>query len=233
MTRPVDALLLRAGLPPEQGLPLFTAALTHASAEGRPHYERLEYLGDAVLKLVVSEWLYARMPALDEGEMTQVRARCVSDAALARAATALDLGPHLILGASEKKSGGRLKPSILASAFEALIGAVHLVHGPERAAGFLATWLKAEYEAALPSDNQKAAPTLLQEWAQRAHQCLPAYEVAAVEGATPHQPLFEASVTVAGRLLGRATGSSKRIARAQAAEAALGLLQQEGGQLRA
>jgi ribonuclease-3 len=228
MTRPVEALLARAGLPPEEGLPLFTAALTHASAEGRPHYERLEYLGDAVLKLVVSEWLYARTPPLDEGEMTQVRARCVSDAALARAATALDLGPHLILGPSEKKSGGRLKPSILASAFEAVLGAVHLVHGPTQAAAFLEAWLTGEFEAALPTASQKTATTQLQELVQRMHQCLPSYEVVALADATPHQPVFSASVTVAGRLLASATGPSKRTARTHAAEAALRLLQQEG-----
>ncbi|MEB3224024.1 MAG: ribonuclease III [Candidatus Sericytochromatia bacterium] len=227
MTRPVEDLLVRAGLPADQGLPLFTAALTHASAEGQPHYERLEYLGDAVLKLVVSEWLYARTPPLSEGAMTLVRARCVSDAALARAAVALDVGPHLILGASEKKSGGRLKPSILASAFEALIGAVHLVHGPTRAADFLETWLAGEYEAALPEAGRKNPATLLQEWVQRVHQSLPTYEVKALDGAPPHQPEFQATVTVAGQQLAQATGPSKRAARTLAAEAALAALQRK------
>ena len=98
-------------------------ALTHRSAEGQPHYERLEYLGDAVLKLVVSQWLFEREPGKDEGEMTKVRARVVSDETLARVAMRMALGDHLVLGPAEKRSSGRTKVGTLASRLGWRLGA--------------------------------------------------------------------------------------------------------------
>jgi len=221
VTRPIASLLEKAQLPEPHDDPRFQAALTHPSSATRPHYERLEYLGDAVLKLVVSEWLFQRTPPLSEGVMTQVRAQAVSDETLAVAARALDLGPYLILGASEKRSGGREKTSILASAFEALIGAIYEVHGLSIAAQFLKTFLGPEFQRASLSAGRDNYKAVLQEWTQKHHQCLPIYET--LENAThgSHAPVFTVEVVLQGQVLARATGGSKRQASQRAAALAL------------
>ncbi|MEB3197511.1 MAG: ribonuclease III [Candidatus Sericytochromatia bacterium] len=228
MTRPVAPLVERAGLPAPHDDPRYAEALTHPSSDRRPHYERLEYLGDAVLKLVVSEWLFARMPAMSEGSMTQIRAHAVSDETLARVAQALDLGPHLILGTSEKRSQGREKTSILASAFEALIGAAHVVHGPQVAADLLKRWLGPEFDRALAGVDQHNPKALLQEFTQRRWQCLPDYQVEASSEAQAHRMSFQVTVSLAGRELGAGTGNSKRQASQAAAAAAIAALQAAG-----
>lgn len=221
MTRSVAPLLERAGLPPPYDDPRFEAALTHPSSEHRPHYERLEFLGDAVLKLVVSEWLYHHIPALSEGAMTQVRAQTVSDETLALAARSLDLGPHLILGSSEKRTKGREKTSILASAFEALLGAIYEVHGLSTAGQFLKHWLASQFQAALTSGGRDNYKAVLQELTQKNWQCLPTYHVLEEPGMGGHAPTFTVEVTLKGEVLSRAQGGSKRQASQRAAALAL------------
>jgi ribonuclease-3 len=220
MSRPIPELLVKLGLP-EDGTPdMWRQALTHRSAESRPHYERLEFLGDAVLKLVVSQWLYERHPSLDEGDMTKVRARAVSDEALARAAQALDLGAYLILGAAEKRSRGRDKVGILASTFEALLGALYETGGYEAAANFLDVWLATEFADAVRLgglDNHKA---VLQELTQGRYKTLPSYRMVGESG-PEHERIYEIEVLVDGESQGVGRGKSKKSAEQAAAAQAL------------
>ena len=227
MTRPVEALVERLGLPADPPDPRFREALTHPSADARPHYERLEFLGDAVLKLVVSRWLYDRHPGLDEGGMTKVRARTVSDETLARVAVAMDLGPHLILGPAEKRSKGRTKVGILASAFEALLGAVYLTAGEAGADAFLARWLAPELAQSLVlggSENNKA---VLQEHTQGLALGLPTYRLVDTLG-PDHDRRYVVEAAVAGEALGRGEGPSKKAAEQAAAAEALAALRARG-----
>ncbi|MEB3284227.1 MAG: ribonuclease III [Candidatus Sericytochromatia bacterium] len=221
MTQAISSLLERAGLPGPHEDARYSAALTHPSSESRPHYERLEFLGDAVLKLVVSDWLYAQKSPLSEGAMTQVRAQTVSDETLSLAARRLNLGPHLILGTSEKRSGGREKTSILASAFEALLGAIYEIHGLGVAGRFLKEWLSPEFEQALTKKGQDNYKAVLQELTQKKWQCLPTYAVTEEPPAAGRSPLFTVEVSLHGERLAQAQGSSKRQASQRAAELAL------------
>lgn len=220
MTRPVEDLATRLGYDPTVSPELWRQALTHRSAEQRPHYERLEFLGDAVLKLVASEWLFQRFPGLDEGQMTKVRARAVSDEALARAARQLDLGPHIILGAAEKRTSGREKVGILASALEAVLGVVYLAHGYEAASAFLSIWLADEFEAAVRIGGQDNHKAVLQEWTQQRYKSLPVYRLVAESG-PEHDRTYEIEVQVHGKALGVGLGKSKKSAEQAAAARAL------------
>jgi ribonuclease-3 len=220
MTRPVDDLVQRLGFQPGPQPGLWREALTHSSAEERPHYERLEFLGDAVLKLVVSDWLYARYPGMNEGQMSTVRGRAVSDEILARTARELELGPHLILGAAEKRTQGREKVGILASSFEALIAAVYLNHGYPAAATMLDRWLAPEFERSLTLGKLENHKALLQEHTQARLKSLPAYRVVAEEGPV-HDRTYEIEVLVAGEPQGRGRGKSKQAAEQAAAAVAL------------
>jgi ribonuclease-3 len=220
MARPFAELITQLGFDPGAQAAMWQQALTHRSAEGQPHYERLEFLGDAVLKLVVSEWLYEREPGKSEGEMTKVRARVVSDEALARVALRMELGEYLILGPAEKRSRGKTKVGTLASAFEALLGVIYLAHGYEAAVRFLDTWLADEYATSLAVgglDNYKA---LLQELTQGRFKSLPEYRLAAEIG-PEHDRFYDVEVWVAGERRGAGRGRSKKAAEQQAAQEAL------------
>lgn len=227
MTRPVEALVARLGFPADPPDPRFHEALTHPSAEERPHYERLEFLGDAVLKLIVSRWLYDRHPDLAEGGMTKVRARTVSDETLARVAVTMELGPHLILGAAEKRSKGRTKVGILASAFEALLGAVYLIGGEAAADDFLGRWLAPELAESLALGGSENAKAVLQEFTQGARRALPSYYLVEAKG-PDHDRRYVVEVVVAGESLGRGEGTSKKSAEQNAAVEALAALRARG-----
>ena len=220
MARPVLDLVERIGFDRTVAPELWTQALTHKSAESVANYERLEFLGDAVLKLVISQWLYDRAPHMPEGEMTKVRARVVSDEVLARVAVAMELGPHLVLGPSEKRSAGRTKVGTLASAFEAMLGVVHQVHGYAAADAFLRTWLGPEYETALEVGGQDNYKALLQEHSQKLHKTVPEYRL--VERSGPdHAAKFTVAVSIKGVGEAEASGSSKQEAETLAAAAFL------------
>lgn len=220
MARPVLDLVERIGFDRTVAPELWTQALTHKSAESIANYERLEFLGDAVLKLVVSQWLYDRAPAMPEGEMTKVRARVVSDEVLARVAVAMEIGPHLVLGPSEKRSAGRTKVGTLASAFEAMLGVVHQVHGYAAADAFLKTWLGPEYETALEVGGQDNYKALLQEHSQKLHKTVPEYRL--VEEIGPqHDRFYAIEVWVNGVRLGAGQARTKRAAEQEAAAEAL------------
>ncbi|MGP8033935.1 MAG: ribonuclease III [Steroidobacteraceae bacterium] len=196
---------------------LFGAALTHRSAAG-PNNERLEFLGDAVLNLVVADLLYRSFPHASEGDLSRLRARLVSREPLAEVAADLKLGAVLQLGSGELKSGGFRRQSILADALEAVCGALYL-DGGLPAAERAITRLWSARIAALPDPaTLKDAKTRLQEYLQARSLTLPRYQVEQIEG-EPHAQTFRVSCEVAS--LGRRVhggGSSRRRAEQEAAE---------------
>ncbi len=205
-------------------LSLFTAALTHRSAAGRNN-ERLEFLGDAVLNMLVAELLYARFPGADEGDLSRLRASLVSAEPLAGLAHQMGLGEELKLGSGELKTGGFRRQSILADAFEATIGAVYLDGGFD-AARVLVNRLWMPLVDALPQASALKDPkTRLQEWLQSRGHALPAYVVEQVEG-EPHAQHFTVRCEVAA--LDASTygeGSSRRKAEQEAAQRVLEIIE--------
>lgn len=208
-------------------LTLFAAALTHRSAAGHNN-ERLEFLGDAVLNLVVAEHLYRAFPEANEGDLSRLRARIVSSEPLAEVAAALALGDALRLGSGELKTGGFRRKSILADALEALCGAVYLDGGLEAARRVITVLFEPRIRALPPLDELKDAKTRLQEYLQSRGLPLPRYSVQRVEG-DPHAQLFWVVCDVASlRLRGEGSGSSRRRAEQQAAEQVLSMLDRAG-----
>lgn len=201
---------------------LLKLALTHRSVSaddpGRLDNERLEFLGDAVLQLVVTHLLYDRYPHLAEGQMAKVRAAVVSRPTLAEISRSLGVGEHIELASGEERTGGREKDSILADAIEALIGAVYLDAGLESARDvILKHWSSVVAERA-KSPGVKDYKTRLQEHLARGGQ-RPTYSV---QGTGPdHDRTFSATVVVDGSLMGSGTGRSKKEAEQAAARKAL------------
>jgi ribonuclease-3 len=184
-----------------------------------PSNERLEFLGDAVLNLIVTEKLYEEFPKLPEGELTEIRASLVCRDTLAELASLLKLGDWLLLGRGEEANGGRAKASNLANAMEALIGALYLDQGLAKARRFILRQLKPELEkikAGKITPNYKA---LVQELIQGQKRPTPVYRL--VEATGPdHSKQFTVEILVQGEALGSGTGRSKKVAESQAARAA-------------
>ena len=218
-------LIERLGAPAGE-TSLFRQALTHASAGQELHYERLEFLGDAVLKLVVSAWLYDCEPQLREGEMTKIRAALVSDRTLAEVATLIEVGPQLRMSRAEERTGGRDKAGTLASALEACLAALFLRDGLDAVRGIVHRHWEHRMEAAIQNPGGENAKALLQEWTQEQLELLPVYRVTGSEG-PQHNHVFHVEVEVAGRILGKGHGPSKKAAEKVAAAEALQVLQQE------
>jgi ribonuclease-3 len=226
--RPALDLAARVGLEvrdPE----LFARALVHSSyLHEHPdavagHNERLEFLGDAVVNLVISEAVYVRHPADDEGLLSARRAAIVSTTGLARLAHRIDLGPHLLLGEGEAQRGGRRRPSLLASAFEAICGAVYLDLGYAATRDWLLRLAAPELEADAPALALKSPKSRLQEYTQRRSGSRPTYRVLDASG-PDHDKTFRVEVVVDGRVLGTGEGPSRRVAETAAAAEALGRL---------
>jgi ribonuclease-3 len=199
-------------------------ALTHRSA-GNPHNERLEFLGDALLNLIVAEQLYARWPNADEGAMTRARAELVRESTLARIARELGVGERLTLGPGEMKSGGHRRDSILADALEAVIAACYLDAGFDACRALVLAWYQPLLEA-LPPPNRvgKDPKTRLQEWLQARGWPLPAYALLAERG-DEHDRIFQVRCTLAQPALSaEGEGTSRRAAEQSAAEAILASL---------
>lgn len=199
---------------------LLTQALTHPSVvHGRAPrkatpYERLEFLGDRVLGLVVADMLFRRFPTEPEGALARRHAALVRREALARVAHTIGLPGQLILSRGEEDAGGRNNPGLLADACEALIGALYADAGFEKAQAFVQSmWTPLMDEAAAPP---KDAKTALQEWAQGRGKKLPVYTTVGMEG-PPHDPTFMVSVEVEGVETVTAQGASKRVAEQAAA----------------
>lgn len=205
---------------------LYRRALTHSSftnetgAGTLDSNQRLEFLGDAVLQLVISAHIYRSYPELTEGELTRLRAAVVCEPSLARRARALNLGRHLLLGRGEETTGGRERPSALADAFEALAGAIFLDRGVEAARQFVMRELGPAVQGAAREEHLGDYKTALQEWAQRAPGGRLSYEVVAERG-PDHDKSFVVAVKLGGRVLGEGEGRSKKEAEQKAAEVAL------------
>ncbi len=195
---------------------LLDQALTHRSA-GRHNYERLEFLGDGLLNLLVAELIYETWPKADEGDMTRLRAALVNGAALAALARQQALGPRLRLGPGEMKTGGHRRESILADAFEALVGAIYL-DGGFAACREIVRGLFAEPLRLAGKCVEKDAKTRLQEMLQAHGLDIPQYELLSSEG-EDHSLTFEVACIVETLALREtATGASRRAAEQVAAE---------------
>ena len=204
---------------------LLAQALTHRSA-GAPHNERLEFLGDALVNLVVAEALYARWPRADEGALTRARAELVRESALAAIARELDLGSKLTLGPGELKSGGHRRDSILADALEAVIGAIYLDSDFDRCREAVLPWFEPVLDALPPPHKVgKDAKTRLQEWLQARQRTLPVYELVSESG-DDHAKVFRVACVLADPAIrDEGEGSSRRAAEQAAAEKVLGQLE--------
>ena len=200
---------------------LLETALTHPSFGGDhhvPHYQRLEFLGDAVLELAISRYLYFEFPGVDEGKLTRIRAGLVREETLCRAARRLELGRCIRLSVGEDRSGGRDKPSILCDVMEAVLAAVYLDGGFECAVDVIRRALGDDLHPRMLEDHLDAK-SRLQEILQREGD-MPQYEFLSMQG-PPHAPEFHYSVTLNGETLGEGAGTSKQNAQQNAARDAL------------
>ena len=200
---------------------LLETALTHPSFGGDhhvPHYQRLEFLGDAVLELAISRYLYFEFPEVDEGKLTRIRAGLVREETLSRAATRLELGRFIRLSVGEDRSGGREKPSILCDVMEAVLAAVYLDGGFDCAVAVIRRALAEDLQPRMLEDHLDAK-SRLQEILQR-DGGMPVYAFISMQG-PPHAPLFRYSVTLNGQVLGTGDGTSKQNAQQEAARDAL------------
>lgn len=188
--------------------------------------ERLEFIGDAVLGLLVTEELYQRFPEAPEGELTHLRAALVRGVTLARWARQLELGEFLLMGRGEEASGGRERPANLANVMEAVLGAIYLDQGMAAVRTLLLPLLEAEMTQKWPQRLQKDPKSRLQELTQSLWQTAPTYRTISIEG-PEHKRRFTVEVLVGERTLGQGQGASKRQAQQAAAEEALNLLEGE------
>jgi ribonuclease-3 len=202
---------------------LLEQSLTHRSAAG-PSNERLEFLGDAVLNVVVTEAVFRVRPFADEGDLSRLRASIVCDRSLAEAAVELGIGKFLVLGSGERKSGGHRRESILADAIEALFGAVYLDAGFAAARNVIERALGDRLHELPDPQDLRDPKTRLQEWLQSRRIALPEYDLVAVSGKA-HRQVFEVRCRIEGREAATSgTGPSRRSAEQQAARSMLASL---------
>jgi ribonuclease-3 len=204
---------------------LLAEALTHPSLayeSQRPHFDnqRLEFLGDAVLQLILTEELYKMFPDFPEGHLTKLRSRMVSRRALAHFAMSIHLGDYVLLGKGEESSGGRRRLSTLADAFESLIGAVYLDTGMAPARELVLRLFEAEIGELAESPEERNPKGELQECLQAIQPQAPEYTIIGESG-PDHRRVFQAQVSWCGRVLATGRGKSKKEAEARAAAEAL------------
>ena len=198
---------------------LLRQALTHRSY-GAPHNERLEFLGDGILNCIIACELFQRFPQLPEGELSRLRANLVNQQCLQAIAQQIDLGSHLLLGDGEHKSGGAQRPSILADALEALIGAVFIDGGFGAAQGLVQRLFEQALANADPRTLGKDAKTLLQEFLQARRLPLPQYSVVATAGEAHEQTFRVECVIPELKIRTEGDGTSRRGAEQMAARRA-------------
>jgi ribonuclease-3 len=201
---------------------LLRRALRHRSA-GPAHNERLEFLGDALVNLIVAQSLYEHWPRADEGALTRARASLVRESALAEVARRLGLGDALELGPGELKSGGHRRDSILADTLEAVVGAIHLDAGFEACRAIVLPWFEPAIQA-LPTDVGKDAKTRLQEWLQARQLPRPEYTLIETSGQDHARTFRVACETREPACREEAEASSMRAAEQAAAERVLATL---------
>ncbi len=206
ITLPVTGLMKKLGYQFQQAS-LLEQALTHRSCKGA-HNERLEFLGDAILSLVIAEALFQHFPKAREGDLTRMRSSLVKGVTLAEIAKELGIAEYLRLGPGEMKSGGLRRESIQADAVEAILGAIYLDAGIEVCRERILTWYGSRLTVIQPG-VQKDSKTQLQEYLQGRRLALPLYEVIETKG-DAHDQTFTVRCTVAGREPVIATGSSRR-----------------------
>ena len=219
LPKPLLALQERIGYTFERPA-LLQQAMTHRSFSSE-HYERLEYLGDAVINVIVSDLLYQALPDLPEGQLSRIRSNLVKQDSLHSLALKLGLSHCLRLGEGEAKSGGAKRPSILADALEALLGAVYLDAGYDTAQRIAKTWLEDIRVDMNMSQTAKDAKTELQEWLQARKMPLAVYSVIGTVGAA-HEQTFDVECYVPSRKkTERRIGSTRRAGEQAAAQAIL------------
>ena len=203
---------------------LLTRALTHKSYANEnkvpSHNERMEFLGDAVLNLIVSEYLIRTCPDSTEGDLSRLRAAVVSESALAQIARDIGLGTYLLLGRGEEQTGGRNKASLLADCLEALIASIYLDAGKSAAQTFVMRFFEQAIKQTCTSGGTPDYKTELQEVCQDRLKKLPEYRVSSETG-PDHQKQFEVTVSINGQIRGRGKGKSKKEAEQHAAREAL------------
>jgi len=204
---------------------LLSEALTHPSLayenqDSGSDNQRLEFLGDAVLQLVLTYELFTMFPDFSEGHLTKLRSRLVSTEALEEYALGIDLGTFVLLGKGEERTGGRSRQGVLADAFEALIGAVYLDSGFESAKGFILNSCKIKFAQIVAEPIEKNPKGELQEVLQKISQFAPTYRVLNQEG-PDHDCSFETEVLWNGRVLGVGQGKNKKESERSAAQNAL------------
>jgi len=208
---------------------LLNQCLTHSSFGhdyGLPDNERLEFLGDAILKLAVSEYIYNKFPEKAEGDLTKIRATVISDETLAGIGRKIGLGDYLLLSENEKRTGGAKRKSNTANAFEALLGAVYLDAGIGKSRDLIIDYLKEEVEKSSKAGFIRDYKSALQEFSQKHKWELPHYRVIKESG-PKHRRVFWMEVKVKGKRLGIGRGRSKKESEQRAAMHALRMLKHE------
>jgi ribonuclease III len=205
---------------------LIIEALTHKSYKQPYDNERLEFLGDAVLDLVVGEYLYMKFSRSDEGKLSKIRASLVNETGFDKLARSIDLGQYIFLSNAEENNGGREKPSLLSNAFEAIMGAIYLESGLDTVKSIAIGLIEKNYDDISLDSLFRDYKTTLQELTQARFGITPEYLVIASRG-PDHKKEFELAVLIEGKEYARAIGKSKKIAQQEAAQAAIELLNKE------
>lgn len=205
---------------------LLKEALTHKSCKVKYNNERLEFLGDAVLDLVVGEFLYKTFPNTPEGDLSKLRASLVNEEGFERLAKLIDLGKYIQISQAEENNNGREKASILANAFEAIMGAIYLESGLEKPRDIAIKLIEKAYPKIDLNSIFKDYKTMLQEITQARFGKIPEYRVVKSTG-PDHNKEFTVEVKVDDRVLGRAVGKSKKQAEKKVAQIAIEMLNKE------
>lgn len=199
---------------------LIIEALTHKSYKKPYNNERLEFLGDAVLDLIVGQYLFDKFPKSDEGILSKIRASLVNESGFTLLANALDLGNYIYLSTAEENNNGRKKPSLLSNAFEAIMGAIYLEAGLEKTREITIQLLEACHPKIDLDSLSKDYKTALQELTQATHGITPTYQMLGSSG-PDHKKEFEISIILNDETIAKAKGKSKKYAQQKAAKIAL------------
>jgi ribonuclease-3 len=205
---------------------LIIEALTHKSYKQPYDNERLEFLGDAVLDLIVGEYLFTKFRKSNEGKLSKIRASLVNETGFDKLARSLDLGDYILLSNAEENNGGREKSSLLSNAFEAIMGAIYLEAGLEVVQKIVVKIIESNYDEISLDSLFRDFKTTLQEMTQASFGITPEYKVLTSRG-PDHKKEFEVGVFIEGKEYARAIGKSKKIAQQIAAEEAVKLLSKE------